>query len=525
MTIASTVRGSQLGTQLKGVKFGISVDTVNFNLTLALQYDSAKTAVEVGKVYKLTTPNATGETFGFNSQMYVAHKAVYRIVGRMIDVYAIPLAAPSTGSPAASTGDIIALSGTATKAGNFVFYAHGRKFSIAVSKDDTATVIGDAIVTALTAATDILLESPVNTSGTVAATATFLGTTGDDIRITGPKATDDQLPDGLSVTWGAVENGAGDESEAFEGTTGLIEKFIADSTWKTFLVTPSDSSTALDLIQEMVGQPDNGSNTGTGLYKDNDFRPCLNFVTNIGTLATVEAATSARTDDLANVMVAAPDRREMPFVISACEAARTAMSLNDNSASKLFGKSLYPSVDGPEDEDNDWTVGSSGADNLSDAVDNGITAITTDADGNSVNHDVVTMYRDADNDYPVWQYLVQFSKLWNIAKSLADDKVADDNDVMVEKKAEASLQPKATDTDTQKARIVKLVKNVWVPYGWAYNAKFTIDNMVVDEAPSGNPDRYDRYIPVILSANKRIVSDQVLIDRDTTSADLIVNVG
>lgn len=524
MTLPLTTRGTVNGTQTRQEVFVPSVVALKHQVVLALQYDQTKTEIETDRIYTLTTPNQTGVDFGFGSQMHVTHLAIWNLVKSAVKILAVPLAEPTSGTPAASTGNIMTITGTATAAGNLVFYVHGRRFSIAIPNTTTADAAGALVAAALNAATDIMLESAGNTSGVVAATATYKGTTGDEIRITGARATDDQVPTGLAVSFASPANGAGDESEGLNATGGVIDTFLADTSWKTAIVTADNSQTSMDLLSAMIGLPEDGTSKGSNLWADDDYRPAAAYFATIDSLSTAKGFTSARKTDPNTTVYAAPDRPEMPFVIAACGAAMEAMASNANAATKHEGLSLYPSVSPAVSSANDWTSGSAGKANIMDALVSGLAVVKNDADGNSILHDCVTTYRPDGYEFPVWQYHVNKVKSWNIGKTLRDDKLTFDDDVIVESKAEASEQPKAVDVDTMKARVVSLAEG-WAKLGWIFSKTFTITNMVVKTNVGGDPDRFDRYIPVLLSGNRRVTSDTVLIDRNTAIAGVTVDVG
>lgn len=110
------------------------------------------------------------------------------------------------GSGVAATGALV-VTGTATESGTLVFYVGSKKhnkYSIAVASADTATVIGDAIVTALAADTKGFVTG-INTTGSVAITAKTAGTFGNTI---GLKSTGTVA--GLSVALTAMASGATD---------------------------------------------------------------------------------------------------------------------------------------------------------------------------------------------------------------------------------------------------------------------------------------------------------------------------
>lgn len=525
MTLPLTTRGTVNGTQTRQEVFVPSVVALKHQIVLALQYDQTKTAIETNRIYTLTTPNQTGVDFGFNSEMYVTHLAIWNLVKSAVRILAIPLAEPTTGTPAASTGNIITITGTATASGNLVFYVHGRKFSVAIPNTTTADSAGALVAAEINAATDILLGSSTNTSGVVAATATYKGTTGDKIRVTGARSTDDQVPAGLAVSFASPSNGAGDETEGLNASGGVIDTFVADGDWKTAIITAANSQTAMDLLTAMIGLPEDGTSKGSNLWADDDYRPAAAYFATTDNLSTAKGFTSARKSDPNTHVFASPDSPEMPFVIAACGAVMEAMSCNSNAATKHEGLSLFPSVSPAVSAANDWTSGSAGKANIMDALTSGLSVIKNDADGNKVLHDCVSTYRPDGYEFPVWQYTInKIGKTWNIGKTLRDDKLTFKDDVIVEVKSEASDQPLAVDADTMKARVVSLAEG-WAKLGWIFSKRFTIANMKIKTNVGGDPDRFDRYIPVLLSGNRRVTSDTVLIDRNTAIAGVTVDVG
>lgn len=518
--ISAQRTASQKGTQSKEASFSPTITMLENIMIFMLQYDSAKTLVVENQLYALGHYYDTGVTFGFNSQMYIAHKKVWLATGGQLTCVGIPIAAPVVPvtepvTPTEATGDIVSVTGTtATEAGAIVFYVHGEKITTTVPVGMTPTEAGAAILVQLAGNTDILLTGFTNTTGVVAATATFGGTTGNDIRITGPKSTDAQTPAGLTVVLADPTEGAGDESESLQDA---YNAFILDTTWQTDIITPVNTTTALDLALANIGLPDNGSNQGTGLWADAVQRPCTNWVGSIDNLVTATALAEDREEDPDNIIVCAPDRMEMPFVIAAVTAARLANDGNSNPAAAPRGQTVL--LDGPVSAANDWTIGANGENNKQSALDAGLAIITQDESGNSVCGDIATCYRPTKYTYPAWQFENNKRKGWNMNKSLKDDKAIYDNRVFVESKEEAISQPLAADSDSYRARVVQLAI-LWKQYGLAYNSSFTIANMLVALGEFGNPDRIGRYIPTILSGNARVQSDTLLVGRTLSDASL-----
>lgn len=522
MSIASTRRASEKGTQTRPTQFKSKVVALENVQVLALQYDQAKTLINEDTLYPLTTPNATGVTFGFNSQMYVGHLAAYNVHFGNVKMYGIPIAEPTVG--AAPSAGTVTFGGAPTESGFVIFYVNGKRKSFTVAATDDVTAIALAYSTVLNAATDTLLTG-APAAGVVTTTATFSGTTGDNIRVLGAyKSTDVELPDGLTMAIVQPIAGGGDEEGSL---TTAYAAFAADPEWKTELVPPTNGTATLDLALSTIGLPDDGTGAGTGLWKDSDYRPATAWVATIETTqATAEAITENRDSDANNVVIAAPDRPEMPFEIAAAASAFVAKSANLNAATKYQDKQIAV-INGPVLIANDWTGGANGSNNRDSALKAGLTTIFLDSNSVSTFGDVATPYKPAAFSFPPFQFEVNKRKTWNIGKSLKDDKISFQNDVIVESVAAATDQVLATDVDTEKGRIASLAVG-WQKFGWSYNAAFTIENMVVTEGGGGNPDRFDRAIPVILSANKRVESDVALIDRDTSiasSADVIVKIG
>ena len=97
-----------------------------------------------------------------------------------VDVYAL---ADASGTKAVKT---LAFTGTASAAGQYIININDHEYTIDVANLDTATVIGDALVAAITADTTAQWTA-VNSSGSVAITSKHFGTvgTGMTIKVTG----------------------------------------------------------------------------------------------------------------------------------------------------------------------------------------------------------------------------------------------------------------------------------------------------------------------------------------------------
>ena len=124
--------------------------------------------------------NTEDALFGADSMVATAIRK-FRADNEVSQIDVIPLA--DNGSAVKATGSYV-FAGTATASGTIEVYVGNdeRKYELAVAIGDTATVLGDALVTALTADTKALVTG-VNTTGSVALTAVNGGTIGNYIGI------------------------------------------------------------------------------------------------------------------------------------------------------------------------------------------------------------------------------------------------------------------------------------------------------------------------------------------------------
>ena len=137
------------------------------------------TATAGALVENVANGGAEDALFGATSMLATLIRA-NKVRNQQVQIDVIPLADNGSGVDATGT---MAISGTATEAGVLTVIAGSERnhtYSIAVASGDTATVIGDAIESAITADAN----SPVtasNTTGTVTITAANAGTYGNSI--------------------------------------------------------------------------------------------------------------------------------------------------------------------------------------------------------------------------------------------------------------------------------------------------------------------------------------------------------
>ncbi len=139
------------------------------------------TAVTGALTKNILSDGAEDALFGVDSPLAAAIRRARRRNG-VTQFDAIGL--DDNGGGTAADG-VVLFTGTATEAGTITVYIGSKKFNkyiLAVADLDTATVIGDALVTAITADADALVTA-INTVGSVALTAKNAGTFGNTIGI------------------------------------------------------------------------------------------------------------------------------------------------------------------------------------------------------------------------------------------------------------------------------------------------------------------------------------------------------
>lgn len=200
------------------------------------------------------------DAFGRTSQIAKAGRAIINelSVSRVKPtVDAIGLADNGSGVDATGT---VAFSGTATATGNIIVYVDGfaRAYTLTVSSGDTATVVGDALVTAITADSDAVVTAS-NSTGTVTLTAVNAGTQGNTIglKVSGTVA-------GITTTLTAFSSGATDPS-----LSGLFD--VIDGRRYTSIVFPYEWGTStLTTLTEARFNVDNNVLDGLGIVCETD---------------------------------------------------------------------------------------------------------------------------------------------------------------------------------------------------------------------------------------------------------------
>lgn len=199
------------------------------------QYDSSKSPT-VNEPRLALDLDAVWTRYGRGSMLALLGEAVFRDRGT-VPVYFMPVA--DAGTAVAATGTL-AITGPASADGTLYVYVAGQKISVSVTSGDTATEIGDAVVTAVTADQDLPVSAS-NTTGTVTFTVNWGGESGNQIKLETNAGDDDEYPAGVAVTVTDIGDVvAGENNPAID--TGLGN--LGDD-WYTEIVCPYLDSTSL----------------------------------------------------------------------------------------------------------------------------------------------------------------------------------------------------------------------------------------------------------------------------------------
>jgi phage tail sheath gpL-like len=509
--IPQTARASVNGTGTKNVQFVPVSQVLQSRVVLALQYDQAKTATIENVLQLVTSPEDAADKWGFGSQLHRAILRQWAAHEGAVEVWAIPIP-EDPGTPAFATGTYT-FTNNATSNGVQTFYIGGDKITINVTSGDTPTVQGDALVTAITNNPNLPVTA-TNAAGIVTCQSKWKDLVANEITLKYNllQAEQDAAPTGTTVGIVAMASGLGTSD-----ITVALNQIVASSTWFTDLVVPYADTSTLDEIETAIGNPD----SFTGLYGkiDESYRPLTNWAGNVEAgstgLTNAIAVGNARKTDAVNDYVNAPDYLELPFEIAAYVCGFVALKATDNPASH-YHKTSASALFGPEDINDDWTTNYTSRDT---ALKAGLSLVYL-VDNSPVLGDIVSFYHPDGVANPAFQFEVNKRKIWNIAKDVKADKADPQRQgaVLVENAEAATDQPKATDEDLELARIVSLADQ-WAARGLLFGAAFTKKNSTATINVS-NPDRIDRTIKCILSANARIRDDTIEVDRNTT----IVNI-
>lgn len=233
----SSAAASAVFVEQQNVRRGVGA-ALTHRVLLVGQYNTGSSPTDNEPQQLLSVADAQSR-YGRGSMLAVMADAAFRSGGIGYEVFALPVA--DAGAAVAASGDI-AVTGTATASGTLALTIAGEEVDVAVSVDDTATDVGDAIEAAINAKLDLPVTA-ANTTGTVAVTARFAGEAGNQISMDINRAASDETPTGLTLTVDAnLSSGATNPTL----TTALGN---LGNTWFTEVVSPYIDDTSLSAIE------------------------------------------------------------------------------------------------------------------------------------------------------------------------------------------------------------------------------------------------------------------------------------
>ena len=227
---------------------------------------------------------------------------------------AIPL--DDNGSGVAATGTV-AFSGTATESGQLTITigsADNFALTIGITSGDTATVVGDTLVTAITANTDIPVTA-INTTGSVALTATNDGTLGNYIGL----SYDGEVA-GITTTLTGFASGAADPT-----LTGVFD-IVGDNRYQGIVWPYFADTSELRSFLEGRFNVDNKVLDGSGFTSSVD--TFANHLTRLNALNS-QVLTDFVDEPIDETAYKAPAQFELPQVKASQFGAIRALRLTD----------------------------------------------------------------------------------------------------------------------------------------------------------------------------------------------------
>lgn len=202
MTIPTNLRVPFVAVEFDSSRAFQGVSVMQYKGLLVGQKTSSGSAA-TGTFLKLTkdVPNSY---FGAGSDLArMANKFFSN--NKFTEVYAYAYADPPSGSAATGT---ITIAGIATADGELALMIDGIRVPVTVAVDDTAAVIASAIVTAITANTELPVTA-VAAQGVVTLTAKNVGVIGNNIDVRKNYYDGELTPAGITATIAAMADGAG----------------------------------------------------------------------------------------------------------------------------------------------------------------------------------------------------------------------------------------------------------------------------------------------------------------------------
>lgn len=503
---AATVAGA------KNVQFATEVVNVPHKILIIGNYDeTTKTDIVEDTLYRLGSSADAADKFGFGWPLH--RLAKYAEAGsQSIEMWALPVL--EDGGAAASAGSL-AITASSAEAGTIHMYIAGEYVSVSVAKDDSATIIGDAIEAAINAKTELPVTAE-NTTGTVAVTAKSLNAAGDLITLTFNQKLNQELPVGVEITVTAMTGGAGDsdietalealgtDDDANEkGFTEVIHGFTDENTLDLLSTYNGIGNEMVGCWAKAVHKPFRSLQGDTQIDDEGD---ALEALVPFG---------DGRKTDRTNGIIAVPGSPNHPHEIAALTVGIMAKVNQARPAEHFVGK-LLPGILPGVLEDR-WTRS---YDSRDAALKAGISSTIVE-DGAVYLQNLATFYHPdnvliTSNGY---RSMVSISKLQNMLynqwANFAQERWQGNAVVeSVVKVSNTADRQKATDRMAVLGDLFALATQ-FEKHAWVYNASFTINKLKSEptrvQIRSGTTG-FDILMPVILSGEAGIFNNEIEFD-------------
>jgi phage tail sheath gpL-like len=517
MAISSSSIAAGVGVAATNTQFAPSVSVLQRKVLIIGTYDPLKTAVVDEVPVQITSPEDAGDKFEFGYMIHRLAMGVFAGSGG-VECWVSPQSEPG-GAQAAGT---LTVTGPSTAAGEIHLYIAGQKTpAIAVASGDTATVIGDAIVAAITA-DKTLPVTAVNAVGTVTVTAKTDGTYGNNINMSLNLGLKEELPAGVAIVVVQLTSGSGTPTIA-DALDGLGTGDGANENHFTDIVHGYlQDSTTLNALSTYNGI----GNQWVGCYGKMVARPfrALTGDTDPGSsaLTALIAVGNGRKSDRTNGIIPVPDSPNHPSEIAAIVSGMAA-ALNGNRAEGYLTGQVIPGVLPGTDVADRWTTE---YDSRNSAVVAGIGSTHVEG-GSVVIKDVVSFYHPdnvpvTSNGYADWGDISITQNILNSNKTNWSAERWQGISIVADKAAvgEVASRAKARDINDVHSDMIALA-TLFENNAWIYSAEFTIakiqdkNNPLVTIRPGGLG--FNIVLPVQYRGKGRIIDMSFEFDTDITT--------
>jgi phage tail sheath gpL-like len=343
-----------------------------------------------GEPFPVVSPEDLASKCGPGGMAHRLAAAAFRGSREAVPVYCLieddnPAAAPATGE--------IELQVSAPEAGTLSLYVAGKKYGVPVQANDSATLLGDRVVSALSADESCPI-SAVNVNGTLTLESKSAGPWGNAITVAvnQREREGEKTPLGVTVTITPLSGGAGLPDLAADLPLALGSGDSANEEWFTDIIHGyGQESAILDALSNYNGV----GNENQGLYSETVGRPFRSLVGDAGEgsqgLGSLINLTKNRKNDRTSGVIVRPGSLTHPAEIAA-EAAGYMAYANAERAEAGYNDAILSGVDPgvmARLAGNDWTADYANRDL---AVHSGISPATVKG-GSVTLTNMVTFYR------------------------------------------------------------------------------------------------------------------------------------